>query len=239
MIRILKISLLILAAGIFSAGYLYGQSTFSGERLESLVEEFVKSENPDEIDIKFISRITDMEFPESGVTAGIKSNVRKYRGAFNISLEFYHNEKTLNIISVPVKVTKPVNIPVAANTIASGSEIMDNDIEFITVDEYSYDGLIKNPGDIVGSSVNRSLPKGRPFTKDLLDGKILIRRGDVVEIIVRSGAVTIKATGAALQDGAEGQQVRVKRNKSGNTIITGTVTKFGQVLIGSNSLSYK
>lgn len=46
----------------------------------------------------------------------------------------------------------------------------------------------------------------------------MVCKGDLVTIFAKTGTLTIKTTGFALQDGNVGEQIRVKNQKSGKTI---------------------
>lgn len=72
------------------------------------------------------------------------------------------------------------------------------------------DRLVNDPGSLVGLRLIRPLRAGQPIRESLVDSPPLVRRGDRVTLIARSGALTIKAAGMVLdQHAARGDQVRV------------------------------
>jgi flagella basal body P-ring formation protein FlgA len=67
--------------------------------------------------------------------------------------------------------------------------------------------------------------------------EIVIRRGENVRIVVVSGSVQVSAAGTALQDAAEGDLIRVRRNGTRSKILQGTAGADGNIYISSNKLS--
>jgi flagellar basal body P-ring formation protein FlgA len=56
----------------------------------------------------------------------------------------------------------------------------------------------------------------------------LVRRGETVTVVSRSGGIEVRAGGTALTDGARGERIRV-RNDSSRRIVEGVVTAAGRI----------
>ena len=76
---------------------------------------------------------------------------------------------------------------------------------------------------LMGNIAARRLVNGSPLTKRALTTPMLVRRGDQVKVLVRSGAVEIAASGTAMRDGRRGQHipVRVRQGRVVQAAITG------------------
>ena len=61
-------------------------------------------------------------------------------------------------------------------------------------------------------------------------GCVLVRRGQIVTLVAGGGPVEIRTTGKALADGAAGERVRV-RNERSNRIVEGVVAEDGTVRV--------
>ena len=59
---------------------------------------------------------------------------------------------------------------------------------------------------------------------------IIIKRGDVVMIIAKAGALSVKSAGVAINDGRLGQQIQVK-NKASKRIVVARVISSKQVQV--------
>jgi len=85
--------------------------------------------------------------------------------------------------------------------------------------------------DVVGKTARRTLLPGRAIPLAAVDNPRLIRNGAEVTMVYIEGALTITTTGAALQDGALGETVKVRNTDSGVTI-HGQVRADGSILVG-------
>jgi flagella basal body P-ring formation protein FlgA len=77
-------------------------------------------------------------------------------------------------------------------------------------------------GKVVGLMARRQIAAGMPLNEALLDKPPLVKSGNAVMIMARIGDITVTASGKALQEGGEGEIVRVQ-NLSSNKILTARV----------------
>jgi flagella basal body P-ring formation protein FlgA len=76
----------------------------------------------------------------------------------------------------------------------------------------------------------RALPAGAVLTPNDARPPQLVKRGQTVTVIGRSGGIEVRADGTAMGNGARGERVRV-RNASSKRIVEGVVTANGVVEI--------
>ena len=84
--------------------------------------------------------------------------------------------------------------------------------------------------DLVGRTPKRPLQAGQPIRNVDVGAFTLVQRNESVTLIVRTKAMTVTAQGKALDDGVEGQTVRVQNPKSNRTV-EGRVTAPGEVTV--------
>ena len=82
----------------------------------------------------------------------------------------------------------------------------------------------------IGKMTRRTLLPGAAIPLAGLDNPRLVVNGAEVRLVYSEGALTIVAVGAALQDGAAGDVVRVRNSDSGVTV-SGTVQPDGAVRV--------
>lgn len=80
-------------------------------------------------------------------------------------------------------------------------------------------GYFTNLADVAGYAAKRSLAPGMIITKSMLEKPILIKRGATVVILAQSGSLQVTAQGEALQDGRNGQLIRVMNIQSRKVIL--------------------
>lgn len=83
---------------------------------------------------------------------------------------------------------------------------------------------------VVGKVARRTLVAGRPIPINAVEVQSLIDEGSRVQLIFRSGGLTIMGVGKAIQAGRAGDVIRVQNVDSG-TIIHGTVSDDGSVYV--------
>ncbi len=83
---------------------------------------------------------------------------------------------------------------------------------------------------VVGKMSHRTLLPGAPIPLDGLDRPRLVSIGAQVQLVYVEGGLTISTFGAALQDGKEGEVIKVRNSDSGVTVF-GAVQADGTVRV--------
>ena len=211
---------------------LLAQSSFSGERLGNACKGYVIDTRGDDCEVEIMQKMKDYNFKESDVTALFKSEKSSLKGLTTVSLEFYHNGSLIKRDDIRLRVNVFAKTAVASHTLKSGDVIAESDLVYsrVNVTNTGTDKLVA-ADELIGKTLRNGVIKGYPITKDLIEKEKSIKRGDRVDIIAQSGAVYVRTIGTALQEGNTGETVRVKRDGTGNSILTGVVTEQGTVLI--------
>lgn len=212
----------------------FSKSTFSGERLKQACIEYAQSIIGNSAEVNLIEKIEDQSFEESGITALCTGNEKSLRGNCFIGVEFYRNGILLRRIQVPARVKIFMEVPVAVKTIFRGTVIQEDDIKIEKKDITNYHGSdILNIEEIIGKKVRNNVPADAVIVRLSIENEKVINRGDKVKIVVESGAIKIFAAGEALQDGATGDLILVKRDGT-QTKLQGKVAVDGTVIISQN-----
>ncbi len=90
---------------------------------------------------------------------------------------------------------------------------------------------VLRPEDAVGSAVRRTIPAGAVLVPGALERATLVERGALVTLVSAGGAVLVRGQGIALESAGANERVRV-RTASGR-IVEGTVSRTGEVRVGS------
>ena len=130
---------------------------------------------------------------------------------------------TINIFSTVYK---------TAHGLPRGHIIRDRDIEQTehNLAQLNY-GYFTDKSKLIGMQTRRRLSQGRVITPNQVKPPLLIKRGEQVALVSRSGLFTVRMNGKAMMDGAYGDRIRVK-NSSSSRIIEGKVSQSGVVMIG-------
>ncbi len=89
---------------------------------------------------------------------------------------------------------------------------------------------LHSPKEAVGRQLLRSVPQGQLLTKSMIREAPWVRKGQQVRILAENDHIKVITTGKALEDGREGEQVRVVNINSGRQVFA-TVKGPGMVVV--------
>lgn len=93
---------------------------------------------------------------------------------------------------------------------------------------------ITDASKLIGLSPRNVISANRPIRLSEVGSPILIKKGDAVQITYTTTYMHIQATGTSLQDGARGDLIRVKNDKS-EKAISGRVVGGGHIEVNQSS----
>ncbi|MDR2861200.1 MAG: flagellar basal body P-ring formation chaperone FlgA [Syntrophobacterales bacterium] len=91
---------------------------------------------------------------------------------------------------------------------------------------------ISDPQDVAGKRLTVDIGPDREIKQSMVSEPLLIKRGEVVRIVLDGGQMALSTTGTAEENGAEGQKIRVK-NISSQKVIMAEVVRRGMVKVES------
>jgi flagella basal body P-ring formation protein FlgA len=128
-------------------------------------------------------------------------------------------------------------IPVPNRLISAGDVIAADDLEWQAVHLTRLSGnSLTDAEQLVGRMANRPLKAGQILRTSDVAVSPVIRKNDLIRLVVKTGQMTLTVQGKALQDAALGQTVRVV-NTNSNRQLTGTVIDAGTVAIGFDAVA--
>ncbi|HLB06370.1 MAG TPA: flagellar basal body P-ring formation chaperone FlgA [Alphaproteobacteria bacterium] len=129
-----------------------------------------------------------------------------------------------------------VDLPVPIQTLRPGTIIAETDLEWIAVPEDRLDRRIaQSAEELIGLSVRRALRPGEPVRLSDLEAPRLVTKGRSVTMIYETPFMRLTAIGRALEDGTEGNTVRVL-NVQSNTVVHAVVAAENLVRLSTASL---
>ena len=132
---------------------------------------------------------------------------------------------------VPAQVNLYQEVYQTADNLAKGHIIRESDISLIKQNISRLNrGYFTEKQQLVGKQTKRRLTLGKIINPYQVKAPLLIKRGEQVELIAKTGLYAVRMSGKAMMDGARGDRIRVK-NLSSQRIIEGTVTQAGQVTV--------
>ena len=137
------------------------------------------------------------------------------------------------VATVPTRVEVIANGPVVVlrHAVGRGTVLLPADL---VVEERELTGLpgtiVTTIAEAVGKETRAALPANAPVTLPALTSPLLVRRGDLVTVVVETPGMRLSTRGEALEPGAAGAQIRV-RNRKSQQELAGQVVERGMVLV--------
>ncbi|WP_114228907.1 MULTISPECIES: flagellar basal body P-ring formation chaperone FlgA [Sphingomonas] len=120
-------------------------------------------------------------------------------------------------------------LPVLAHDVERGDLLSASD--FVLDERPTPVGPIAGPGQVLGKEALRHLAAGSVVKASDVAEPRLVKRGEPVTLVIRSGSLLIRAQGRALGDGRKGDLVRVVATPTNRTL-DGMVEGSGAVRLG-------
>ena len=125
-----------------------------------------------------------------------------------------------------------LEIPVAKRSLGRGSQIGPDDFTMARLNLGSLPSDVAREYDeVVGLSASSEIAPGEIFRKNKLTIPPVIEQGSKVTLLYKKGALEARATGTALENGGNGEEIKV-RNENSRRIVSGKVLEAG--LVGVN-----
>lgn len=132
-------------------------------------------------------------------------------------------------VHVPVRLRDPRPVLTLVRAVQAGEPVTDDQFQMTERDIALLPfGHLEDMEAIRGQQFRRALPVGAtPAPADLVAPR-WVKRGQLIQLVSRSGGIEVRAEGKALADGAAGHRVRVE-NRSSRRVVEGVVRAPGVV----------
>lgn len=161
---------------------------------------------------------------------------------FSAALKISGNGFATKRLNVSGYARKLVELPVLTRRLGKGEIIRADDLNMVEMRAgQSQRNTARDESDLIGLEAKRALQANRPIRLNDVQTPVLVKKGALVTMLVRTPAMSLSAVGQALEDGAMGEVIRILNPKSHKTV-QGTVVGKGQVQMitrGSVELALK
>ncbi len=178
------------------------------------------------IEVAMTGRIQDIHISTSGNPAVLIDDMHfdPPTGRFSAIISVAADSPEAVRTRVAGRVHSLIEVPVLARRLGAGDTIRATDVElaYKRSDQVKR-GALMDMADMVGMSATRTLRAGRAVQAHDIRQPVLVARKSLVTMVVSAPGMTITARGVAMEDGAEGETIRI-RNLRSDRIVEGVVT---------------
>lgn len=159
---------------------------------------------------------TSVEIAQMNYTAG--------RDVFSAVLAAPSAANPVKTISVSGLIEKTTQIPVLKESISAGDIISPSDVEWVDIAlRHMVNDTVIDADKLIGKTPVRMVEQGIPVRARDIVSPQLVARGDEILLQFNQGGLQLTVRGKAMQNGAEGEFIRVM-NLSSNQSLRGEVT---------------
>ncbi|GIV54085.1 MAG: hypothetical protein KatS3mg039_0603 [Candidatus Kapaibacterium sp.] len=201
---------------------------FSATTLQRGIEAFLREYIHDSDEITFPTPIEDVQFDQGPVVAFCRLPSGQAWGRTEVELSFQTNGQEIKRLRVPVVVTAKRMVPVARHHLHRGQIIGADDVTFELRDVTRQVELL--PDSVLGLRLAQSVHTGTVLLRTHLLSSGSVRSGEMLTLVLQSGAITIRTKAQALHAAACGDMLKVRRNDTG-AVFVGTLTDAKTVVV--------
>jgi len=163
----------------------------------------------------------NLRMPSCSKALSLKKNEPRLLGRVSIRVRCDGNKPWQIYVPVTIKAFQKV---VTATTPLAREQRLEAGLIELTEKEVSRltQGYFSSVAAVTGKSLKRPVPMNGVIQPNMLIEAMVIKRGDEIMIIAKSGALSVRSAGIAISNGRVGQQIQVK-NKASKRVITARV----------------
>jgi flagella basal body P-ring formation protein FlgA len=213
--------------------YGLGQTITKEHLVEKVTEDIIRDFewDPQELSIRILSFPDKIRVPPGEIQLRVYRTSPSRYGSVQYDVTVLINGEEFMHRGVIVSITHRRNVFVFRRNKEAGSIVTLQDVDTQTryirserEDQYT----IFDPRELAGRKLARSVNRGITATRDLFVRTYLMTRGQVVNMVVRSGAIRMDVRGRAMQNGNIGDTITV-RNLFNNNTVRGRIVDAGTV----------
>lgn len=201
---------------------------------KAIVEKIEEKRGGDPFDLRFDLRPTGFTLPSGREASFTLSSFEYAKETQRFRADVIAKNDGVPLIqTVSGRVIAKKSVPVLARSMAQGSVVREEDLAFVLADEARLEADVLASSDVVvGRVLTRNKGEGDKFRARDLIAPRSVKRGELVTLRVETNRFLVTAQGKALQDGADGETIRVTNTQS-NRVVEGTIVSPGVVRVGA------
>lgn len=155
----------------------------------------------------------------------------RYNFPTNVVIDVMVDNLLVKKVDLRFNIKRFEQVVVLSKPLLPNQIINNDDLSIVRMDVSKMpQGYIKDADKIVGKVVLRVLPTDTVINAGMLYNPIIITKSSTVSIIYQNGSIEVTAVGTAIQDGREGEMIRVQ-NEISKKIISAVVVDKNTVVI--------
>lgn len=183
----------------------------------AVAEEFAEQGLDEELELEFFGGKSSFAI-ENAKKAKIMAGGLKYdetQNKFSVRVEIFADGRSAAVSDLQGKYYVLDEARVPSRNINKGETLTEQDLKVVKVRRNRLKPTVLSKKEqLVEKEAKRSLKEGKLINEREVGSRILVRKGDIVTLVYKSGQMQITAKGEALSDGAKNQKIEAENTKS-------------------------
>ncbi len=143
--------------------------------------------------------------------------------------------------TIAIQLTGYPKVVVPRTSLARGHRISESDLDVIAISAEKLEtNLIVDASQIIGMEVRKTLRAQQPIPASDIGSPVLIHRGDLIEVRVMSGGVTVTTNAKSLGDGSESDLVEIETMRPKKRVVARVVrTGLVEIVTRAPAMRYR
>ena len=184
----------------------------------------------DRVRVEFLNAVPDVAVPAALANLQVRSRAGEpYIGRTSFAVRICKGDTFVREETVRVRIEVLTDVVVTAHGIARDAVIGQADVTVASKWKDSASAAtLSEAGEVIGKKATMRLNAGTEISRHMLRSVPVVKKGEVVRIVLENGPMVISTVGLCQEDGGQGDMVRVQ-NLSSKKIIFARVA--GQSLV--------
>jgi len=196
-----------------------GASTSGEKAIKEAVRKHVEDNAPwprERVRVEFFGPMPEVAGPAGQADLKVRSRAgERYIGRTSFTVRFSKGDTVVREEAVRVRIEVFTDLVVSTREIMRDAVIGSDDV---TVTSKWMDtapaGILTDAAEVVGKKAVMRLNAGTEISRTMLRSAPVVKKGEVVRIVLESGPMVISAVGLCQEDGGKGDLVRVQNISS-------------------------
>lgn len=187
------------------------------EVMSAVRKEFAEQGADSEFEIEAFGGQTSFSLPGAKKAKLLVSKLKydETQNKFSCALEVFADGKAAAKTQIQGRYFPLKEVYVPARVIGKGEVIGTEDLKVIKVRSGRVKpNMVTEAEKLAGMEAKRSLKEGKLISEREIGEVVLIKKGNVITAVYKTGQMTITAQAVALEDGARGQKIEAENSKS-------------------------
>ena len=172
-----------------------------------------------------------VRIPAGAYEARVSTASRGRAGRRRFDVQLVRDGDVLATVPVTARTQARGSVLVAKQALPRGAVLAPSDLEVVERDRRDVpDDALTAPEQAIGMTTKVALAAEAPLPRAAIVPPIVVKKGDLVTMIIDTGTMRLSATGEALEPGAVGAGIKVMNHTSKQTV-AGRVAEHGVVVV--------